>query len=116
MHFLEAQPMAALRLNLRRELPNLPLEHVFLHGGYYALSFIDVTPHWKGLIGKAELSFISSNYSPLNVVSKGGAKNLLLKETGEYLPITFCKCSFVECNFELDVDCLSYVTLKWLKF
>jgi len=88
MHFLEAQPMAALHLRLRKELPDLPQEHVFLHGSHYALSFIDITPHWKGLDGKHELSFISSNYSPLNQVSAEGAKDLLLEEIGEYLPIT----------------------------
>ena len=88
MHFLEAQPMAALHLRLRREIPDLPKEHVFFHGSYYALSFIDVTPHWKGSDGKPYLSFISSNYSPLNQVSREGAKDLLLKEIAEYLPIT----------------------------
>jgi hypothetical protein len=88
MHLLEAQPMAALHLRLRKELPDLPREHMFLHGSHYALSFIDIAPHWKGLDGRHELSFISSNYSPLNQVSKEGAKDLLLKEIGEYLPIT----------------------------
>ena len=88
MHLLEAQPMAALHLRLRRKIPDLPQEHVFFHGSHYALSFIDITPHWKGLNGKQELSFISSNYSPLNAVSPEGAKDLLLKEIGEYLPIT----------------------------
>jgi protoporphyrinogen oxidase len=88
MHFLEAQPMAALHLRLRRELPDLPREHVFLHGSHYALSLIDVGRFWKELDGKPELSFISSNYGPLNEVSDEGAKDLLLKEIGEYLPIT----------------------------
>ena len=88
MHFLEAQPMSALHLRVQKELPGLPREHVFLHGSYYALSFIDITPHWKSLDGGHELSFISSNYSPLNGVSAEGAKDLLLKEIGEYLPIT----------------------------
>jgi hypothetical protein len=87
MHFLEAQPKAALHLHLRRELPDLPREHVFLHGSQYALSLIDVGRFWKGLDGKPQLSFISSNYGPLNGVSEEGAKNLLLKEIGEYLPI-----------------------------
>ncbi|HSQ52364.1 MAG TPA: hypothetical protein VLL94_14010, partial [Nitrospiraceae bacterium] len=32
MHLLEAQPMAALHLRVRKELPDLPREHVFLHG------------------------------------------------------------------------------------
>ena len=88
IHLLEAQPMAALHLRVRKELPELPREHVFLHGSHYALSFIDVAPHWKGLDGRHELSFISSNYSPLNKVSKEGAKDLLLEEIGEYIPIT----------------------------
>jgi hypothetical protein len=88
MHFLEAQPMAALHLRLRRELPDLPREHVFFQGSHYALSLIDVGRHWKELDGMPQLSFISSNYGPLNEVSEEGAKNMLLKEIGEYLPIT----------------------------
>jgi zeta-carotene desaturase len=88
MHFLEAQPMAALHLRLRRELPDLPREHVFLHGSHYALSLIDVGRFWKELDGRPQLSFISSNYGPLNEVSDEGAKNLLLEEIAEYLPIT----------------------------
>jgi len=88
MHFLEAQPMAALHLRLRRELPGLPREHVFFHGSHYALSLIDVSRLWNGLDNKPQLSFISSNYGPLNAVSEEGAKDLLLEEIGEYLPIT----------------------------
>ncbi len=103
LHFLEAQPMAALHLRLKKEIPNLPREHVFLHGSYYALSFIDITPHWKSSDGKPELSFISSNYSPLNQVSKEGAKDLLLKEIGEYLPITPADVESWELNPNTDV-------------
>jgi hypothetical protein len=103
MHFLEAQPMAALHLRLRKELPDLPMEHVFLHGSHYALSFIDIAPHWKGLDGTHELSFISSNYSPLNEVSREGAKDLLLKEIGEYLPITPADVESWELNLNTDV-------------
>ena len=87
MHLLEAQPMAALHLRVRKALPDLPREHVFFHGSHYALSFIDITPHWNTSNGGHELSFISSNYSPLNQVGKESAKDLLLKEIGEYLPI-----------------------------
>lgn len=91
LHFLEAQPMAALHLRLRREMPDLPREHVFLHGSHYALSFIDVSRFWKeqtGEPGTPQLSFISSNYGPLNEVSREGAKDLLLEEICEYLPLT----------------------------
>jgi protoporphyrinogen oxidase len=88
MHFLEAQPMAALHLRLRSELPDLPREHVFLHGGQYALSFIEVSRLWDQPAAKPELSFISSNYAPLLHVSKEKAKDLLLEEIAEYLPLT----------------------------
>lgn len=88
MHFLEAQPMAALHLRLRHPLPDLPREHIFFHGSHYALSLIDASRIWSGHDGKAELSFIASNYGPLQQVSEEGAKNLLLKEICEYLPIT----------------------------
>ena len=103
MHFLEAQPMAALHLRLRKALPDLPREHVFFHGSHYALSFIDITPHWNTSNGGHELSFISSNYSPLNEVSKEGAKDLLLKEIGEYLPITPGDVESWELNPNTDV-------------
>ena len=98
MHFLEAQPMAALHLRLRQELPDLPREHVFFHGSHYALSLIDVARLWNGLDGKPELSFISSNYGPLNEVSEEGAKDLLLEEIGEYLPITAADVESWELN------------------
>ena len=105
MHLLEAQPMAALHLRLRREIPDLPKEHVFFHGSHYALSFIDIAPHWKGLDGKhdgSQLSFISSNYSPLNTVSAEGAKDLLLKEISEYLPLTSADIESWELNPNTD--------------
>ena len=103
LHFLEAQPMAALHLRLRREIPDLPQEHVFLYGSHYALSFIDITPHWKDLETTHELSFISSNYGPLNSVSREGAKDLLLKEISEYLPITPADVESWELNPNTDV-------------
>jgi hypothetical protein len=103
MHFLEAQPMAALHLRLRKTLPDLPREHVFFHGGQYALSLIDVGRLWKELDSKAELSFISSNYAPLNHVSKEKAKDLLLKEICEYLPITPADVESWELNTNTDV-------------
>jgi protoporphyrinogen oxidase len=103
MHFLEAQPMAALHLRVRKHLPDLPREHVFLHGSHYALSFIDITPHWNSLNSVHELSFISSNYSPLNQVGKECAKDLLLKEIGEYLPVTPADVESWELNPNTDV-------------
>jgi protoporphyrinogen oxidase len=87
MHLLEAQPMAALHLRIRKRLPDLPGEHVFFHASRYALSFIEVGRLWGDAV-MPHLSFISSNYGPLNAVSEEGAKDLLLEEICEYLPIT----------------------------
>ena len=103
LHFLEAQPMAALHLRLRRELPDLPREHVFFHGSLYALSFIDTSGLWSGLDGKPQLSFIASNYGPLSQVSEEGAKDLLLEEIGEYLPISPADVEDWELNSNTDV-------------
>lgn len=98
MHSLEAQPMAALHLRLRNELQDLPREHVFLHGSHYALSLIDVSRLWPGHDGKPELSFIASNYAPLNAVGEESAKDLLLEEIVEYLPITRSDVESAELN------------------
>jgi uncharacterized protein with NAD-binding domain and iron-sulfur cluster len=103
LHFLEAQPMAALHLRLRKEVSDLPREHVFLHGGRYALSFIEVSGLWNTREGKPELSFISSNYAPLNGVSKDTAKDMLLGEICEYLPITPDDIESWELNTNTDV-------------
>ncbi len=103
MHLLEAQPMAALHLRLRRELPDLPREHIFFHGSHYALSLIDVSRFWHGFAGKPQLSFIASNYGPLNEVSEEGAKDLLLEEICEYLPITPADVENWELNSNTEV-------------
>jgi hypothetical protein len=95
--------MAALYLRLRKELPDLPREHVFFHGSHYALSLIELSRLWPSLDGKPELSFISSNYGPLNEVSKEGAKDLLLREIAEYLPITADDVESWELNPNTDV-------------
>lgn len=103
MHFLEAQPMAALHLRLRRQIPDLPREHVFFHGSHYALSLIEISRLWEEHDGIPELSFISSNYGPLNEVSEEAAKNLLLEEICEYLPITPDDVESWELNPNTDV-------------
>ena len=76
MHLLEAQPMAALHLRIRKQLPDLPREHIFFHASRYALSLIEVGRLW-GDADRPHLSFISSNYGPLNEVSEEGARDLL---------------------------------------
>ena len=54
-------------------------------------------------MASTQLSFISSNYRPLNAVSKEGAKDLLLEEICEYLPITPADVENWELNPNTDV-------------
>jgi protoporphyrinogen oxidase len=103
MHLLEAQPMAALHLRLRRDISDLPREHIFFHASHYALSLIDNSRFWAGFDGKPQLSFIASNYGPLNKVSDEGAKDLLLEEICEYLPMTPADVETWELNSNITV-------------
>jgi protoporphyrinogen oxidase len=84
---LRVAPMAALHLELVDRMPNIPKEHVFLSGGQYGLSFIDVTTHWPGRKSTL-LSFIASDFLPLqNVTDETELYGLLMEEIGRYLPI-----------------------------
>jgi uncharacterized protein with NAD-binding domain and iron-sulfur cluster len=88
LHYLEAQPMAALHLRLRNPLPGLPREHLFFHASRYALSAIEVGRLWGESGTKPHISFISSDYAPLREVSEPKAKDLLFEEIRQYLPVT----------------------------
>ncbi|MFZ5471460.1 MAG: FAD-dependent oxidoreductase [Myxococcota bacterium] len=82
---LQAAPMAALHLTLNRVLPGVPKEHVFLHGGRYGLSFIDLAPHWG--LPTTTLSFISSNFVPLRDLPPASQYEALFEEISRYLGI-----------------------------
>jgi hypothetical protein len=84
---LQAAPMAALHLVLKRKLDHVPPEHVFLHQGRYGLSFIDVSQHWPDQ-PTTHLSCISSNFIPLRDLSEKDQLDALLGELCEYLGIT----------------------------
>jgi hypothetical protein len=88
MHYLEAQPMAALYLRLRKQLPDLPREHLFFNASRYALSAIELSRLWGDADARLHLSFISSDYGPLKEVREERAKDMLLGEISQYLPIT----------------------------
>jgi hypothetical protein len=77
--------MASLHVRFKKKLEGLPREHVFLHGGVYGLSFIDVAQIWKDR-GPTELSFIASNFAGLAADSDEDAIGALLGEAKQYLP------------------------------
>jgi len=86
VHQLDSAPMTALHLYLNRRLPGLPREHLFLSGGKYALSCIDVSQHWSG-VGNTALSFIASDFRALERLPEAVQKQALLDEIMQYLPI-----------------------------
>jgi flavin-dependent amine oxidoreductase len=86
IHQLRSAPMAGLNLALGRTLPGIPRDHVFLVGGRYALSFIDVSQRWSGL-PHTTLCFIASDFRPLVGLSPGAQMAALLAEIRRYLPI-----------------------------
>ncbi len=86
VHQLHSAPMTALHLYLNVKLAGLPKEHVFLSGGKYALSFIDVSQHWSNLPNTA-LSFIAADFLSLQRLSESAQKAALLEEILQYLPI-----------------------------
>jgi hypothetical protein len=87
VHQLHSAPMTALHMYLNVKLPGMPKEHVFLQGGKYALSFIDVSQHWPDLPNTA-LSFIASDFLSLQALSEAAQKQALLDEIFQYLPIS----------------------------
>lgn len=91
MQHLENAPMAALHLTLSEPVPGMPPEHVFFHGGRYAMSVIDLTPHWTpgdgSGSGEVNLSFIASDFEPLQDLPEEAQIDFLLEEIGRFLPL-----------------------------
>ena len=85
INHLRTAPMAALQLTLRTPVQGLPAEHCFLMGGEYGLSFIDLSPHWDN--PPYTLSFISSNFAPLQYLSRAQQYERLIDEIGQFLPV-----------------------------
>ncbi len=109
---LDAAPMAALHLTLNRRLYNLPREHVFLFGGRYGLSFIDLTPHWPGLTHTV-LSFISSNFLPIQDLTETEQFDLLFEEIQQYLPISRADVATHKLNTNVDVPLFINTVGAW---
>jgi len=86
LQHLEAAPMAALHLSLNHKIENIPHQHVFFKGGEYGLSFIDLSNHWPNM-ENSELSFISSNFIPLQQLSRDAQFELLFEEINKYMTI-----------------------------
>jgi uncharacterized protein with NAD-binding domain and iron-sulfur cluster len=84
---LQAAPMAALHLDLDRKLAWTPREHVIFHQGRYGLTFIDMWHHWPEL-KTSNLSFISSNFIPLQDLKPAEQFDALFSEISRYTSIT----------------------------
>src|SRR5262249_21805667 len=87
IHQLHAAPMTGLNIYFNRKIEGIPHDHIFLIGGSYALSFIDVSQHWPGL-PNTTLRVISSESLPLKCVSPDGWWKALFGEIKKFLPVT----------------------------
>lgn len=86
LQHLEAAPMASLHLSLNRKLDDIPSEHVFFKGGEFGLSFIDLSNHWPNM-NNSELSFICSNFAPLQQLPESAQYDLLFDEIKKFMSI-----------------------------
>ncbi len=87
IHQLHAAPMTGLNIYFNKKIPDIPKDHIFLIGGSYALSFIDVSQHWPNL-PNTTLSVISSDSFQLKSVSPDGWWKALYGEIKKFLPVT----------------------------
>ena len=85
IHHLEAEPMSALHVYLKRRLEGVPREHVFLHESRYGMSVIDLDQIWDDQSGTV-LSCISSNFSPLKHLEESEATEHLLRDLLDFVP------------------------------
>ncbi len=86
MQHLDKAPMTALHLSLNEKLEDIPQEHVFFKGGEYGLSFIDLSNHWPDM-KNSELSFICSNFKPLQQLPEDAQFKILFEEINKYMTI-----------------------------
>ncbi len=86
LQHLEAAPMAALHLSLNKKLKDIPQQHVFFKGGEFGLSFIDLSNHWPDM-ENSELSFICSNFAPLQQLSESAQLDFIFEEINKYMTI-----------------------------
>jgi hypothetical protein len=81
---LRSAPMAALHLDLKRRIPGIPAEPVFLDGSRFGTSFLDVAPHWG--LEQTRLHLIAANYEPLRCLLPEEARELIIEELLDYVP------------------------------
>lgn len=90
LHYLRAEPMAALHLRLKRKL-DLPREHIIFGGNQFGLSFIDQSTLWPDFPdrdAKSYLSFISAQFVPIAHFTAEEQYDTLMTEIVKFVPIT----------------------------
>jgi protoporphyrinogen oxidase len=109
---LEAAPMTAIQLSLNRKIEGLPRQHVFFKGGRYGISFIDQSQHWPGL-ETTELSFISSNFIPLQGLDDEAQFQILFDEIRQYLDINSSDIAHYTFQSNLEVPLFINTVAAW---
>jgi hypothetical protein len=108
---LEAAPMASLHVDLNKVLPDVPKEHVFLLGGKYGLSFIDLAQNWG--LPNTTLSCISSNFTVLQDLPEADQQAELFGELAHYLGITMADVANIAIKPNTDVPLFINTVGAW---
>jgi hypothetical protein len=84
---LHSEPMASVDLYLKRNLPELPREHVVLLDSRYGLTFIDNARLWPE-VERTALNVVASEFDALVDLPEEAAFLMIFHELTRYLPIT----------------------------
>ncbi len=85
VHQLRHEPMSSLNLYFDRRLSSIPAEHINLMESKFALTFIDVSAHWKDQEGTV-INLIASDTTQLRSVSDERAVKAIIAELERFLP------------------------------
>lgn len=86
IRYLQSAAMASLNIYCKRQIPDIPREHVNLLGSQYGLSFIDVGQWWSNLAGRTVFNLIASDYKTLEQVSPQVAMDAMIDDLIAFIP------------------------------
>lgn len=81
----ETNPMASVDLYLKKKIPEIPREHVVLHGSQYGLTFIDNSQLWPGL-RNTSLNVVATDFEALADLPEDAAIRRIMHELARYVP------------------------------
>jgi 15-cis-phytoene desaturase len=90
IQYLDARPLAALDLHLKKRLRELPCGHFILHDSRYDLTGIDITDVWEDYRGGDEtvLQLCAGDTTEIRWLEDDVFRDRLIEEVQRYFPFT----------------------------